>query len=176
MRTAAREFARHGVDGIGIAGLMKAAGLTQGAFSGHFASKEELVREAMNEAFQLSRFTLPEWREKSLDEIVRFYLSKQHRDLSIIGCPAGTLSAEISRQPRRTRNLFISHLSRTCETIESKLPRNKSPKDRKQAATAIFATLVGTLQLARVTKDTKMSDEIMETGIRTAAALAEMKS
>jgi TetR/AcrR family transcriptional regulator, transcriptional repressor for nem operon len=47
--TAGRRFKRDGIDGSGIATLMADAGLTNGAFYAHFASKEDLVATALAE-------------------------------------------------------------------------------------------------------------------------------
>ena len=43
---AGRLFRERGFDGIGVANLMKAAGLTHGGFYGHFESKEDLEVQA----------------------------------------------------------------------------------------------------------------------------------
>ena len=40
---ATRLFRERGLDGIGVADLMREAGLTHGGFYGHFASKEDLI-------------------------------------------------------------------------------------------------------------------------------------
>jgi len=43
---AGRLFREQGFDGIGVADLMKAAGLTHGGFYGHFKSKDDLVAQS----------------------------------------------------------------------------------------------------------------------------------
>jgi TetR/AcrR family transcriptional regulator, transcriptional repressor for nem operon len=56
---AGRLFRERGFDGIGVANLMKAAGLTHGGFYGHFASKEDLEVQACARALAQSTET---WR------------------------------------------------------------------------------------------------------------------
>ena len=78
VETAAALFRRHGFDGVGIADLMKEAGFTHGGFYNHFRSKDELAAAAAAAAFKkLDEETA---RIKSLDGIIRRYISREHRD------------------------------------------------------------------------------------------------
>src|ERR1700740_2268739 len=88
VRAAARAFKRRGFDGIGIADIMTEAGLTQGAFSGHFSSKDELIREAMDDAFGNAIFLEKASENRPLDDLLGEYLSVSHRDEVEQGCPA----------------------------------------------------------------------------------------
>ena len=171
VEAAVQAFNEHGVDGIGIADIMKRAGLTQGAFSRHFSSKEELLREALDEGFCQTPFMPPDHTESPLDKLVRLYLSPGHRDDVKRACLAGTLTAEMVRHPLRTRQIFIKHLQKNFATIVAKLPGKRGAAARKKEAMSVFALLVGTLQIARVTKDTELSDKILEAGIEAAAKL-----
>src|SRR6267142_4009585 len=83
-------FRKHGIDGVGVADLMKSAGLTHGGFYGQFDSKEHLMVEACEQALKKSEHT---WREilerapkKALSAIASFYLSRKHRDNPGAGC------------------------------------------------------------------------------------------
>jgi TetR/AcrR family transcriptional regulator, transcriptional repressor for nem operon len=165
VETAAQAFNQYGVDGIGIADIMKEAGLTQGAFSGHFSSKEELLRKAIDDGFRRTPFMFPEQSGEPLETLIRGYLSSKHRDDLRHACLIGTLTAEMARHPRRTREKFITHLEKIFATIDSKLPGGRRGSERKQQAMAIFALLAGALQLARVTKGTELSDQILEAGV-----------
>jgi malate dehydrogenase (oxaloacetate-decarboxylating) len=86
VEAAVQAFNEHGVDGIGIADIMKRAGLTQGAFSRHFTSKEELLREALDEGFCQTPFMPPDHTESPLDKLVRLYPNK-HRIDQILSDP-----------------------------------------------------------------------------------------
>src|SRR2546423_7124313 len=69
---ASKLFRERGLDGIGVADLMKGAGLTHGGFYGHFSSKEELMAQACTRALEAS---VDKWRSRGLREIVQSYLS-----------------------------------------------------------------------------------------------------
>src|SRR5215468_1063582 len=105
---ASRLFREKGFDGIGVADLMKEAGLTHGGFYGHFDSREALVIEAF--AYAMDR-SMDHWRkisgevapEKRLTLIAEAYLSALHRDDPGHGCSIPALGAEIARESLKTR-------------------------------------------------------------------------
>src|SRR5262245_65554969 len=82
VQTAARLFRERGFDGIGVADLMKEAGLTHGGFYGHFESKDDLMAQSLGEALAkggwLQRLTGKP--KPSFTDVVRAYLSPRHRD------------------------------------------------------------------------------------------------
>ena len=98
-----------GAHGIGVADLMKDAGLTHGGFYAHFDSREALVIEAFAHAIDRS---IERWRQLAgqmapgdrLAGIVEAYLSPQHRDNPGHGCAVPALSAEIARESPKTRS------------------------------------------------------------------------
>jgi TetR/AcrR family transcriptional regulator, transcriptional repressor for nem operon len=172
VRTAARAFNRRGFNGIGIADIMKEAGLTQGAFSGHFSSKEELIREAIDDAFSQNIFLEKEGKNRSMDELVGKYLSVSHRDEIEEGCPASSLTAEVSRLPRPTRETFLVNVRQVLSSIRSRLPENIRGSNRDAAAMSIFALLLGSIQLARASRGTKLSKAVLEAAAEGAKHLA----
>ena len=167
VKAASRAFNRRGIDGIGIADIMKEAGLTQGAFSWHFDSKEELVREALDVSFHTSLLEDPDWKDRPLEEVFRRYVTRDVQDC----CPATTLTAEIARRPRATRAKFNAHLSDILDGTAERLPSKMTPEERKTAAMAIFAMLVGAVQLSRVTRGTQMSEALLEAALTSANKL-----
>ena len=103
IETAGRRFKQDGIDGSGIATLMGDAGLTNGAFYAHFDSKDDLVATVVGEELgrQAAAFgELPPGRA-GLEEFVRWYLSRDHRDHRDTGCPSAALLDEIGRCTRR---------------------------------------------------------------------------
>src|SRR3954453_1547427 len=89
---AGRRLKRDGIDGSGVATLMADAGLTNGAFYAHFDSKQQLVASAIAEQLREQRDA---YSGLSLEEIVRAYLSIEHRDDRAGGCPSAALLDEI---------------------------------------------------------------------------------
>jgi TetR/AcrR family transcriptional regulator, transcriptional repressor for nem operon len=157
-----------GAHGIGVADLMKDAGLTHGGFYAHFASREALVIEAF--AYAMDRST-DRWRklaeqtppEKRLAMIVDSYLTPAHRDDLGHGCTIPALSAEIARESPKTRKAFAAKLDQMIEMMAAQIPDLPRKAARKQAM-ASLATMMGTLVLARVAGNSEFSDDILGAG------------
>ena len=95
---AAKRFRELGLEGIGVADVMKEAGVTVGGFYKHFDSRDELVVEALATAFQ----DLDHWEEHTdtLTKLLENYLSEEHRDAPGTGCALGALVGVMSRASR----------------------------------------------------------------------------
>jgi TetR/AcrR family transcriptional repressor of nem operon len=167
---ASRQFRENGVAAVGLAGIMSDAGQTNGAFYTHFESKEDLVRAVLGNA--LSRRETKLQTTAGLEAMIRDYLSRSHRDNPHRGCPTAALVAEIARHPKTTRDGFTVKVSRFIELIAAQLLAG-SPGERRRTAIAIYGMMVGTLQLARAVNDRELSDEILESGVSAALALAD---
>jgi TetR/AcrR family transcriptional regulator, transcriptional repressor for nem operon len=171
LKTASRRFRKEGLERAGIADLMKAAGLTHGGFYFHFASKEDLVREAMNEAFdQSSARYVRRGKRGQLEAIVRGYLAPATRDKPENACAAAALVAEIARHPASTRRSFMANLDHLFELIGAQLPSG-SANARRRCAIGIFAVMMGALQLARAEPNPTRSRQILKSGINAALIL-----
>jgi TetR/AcrR family transcriptional repressor of nem operon len=170
---ASAQFRESGIAAVGLAGIMSEAGLTNGAFYSHFASKEELVREVLTDAL-----TRREERHKAnlknggaLETMIRDYLSTRHRDRVGTGCPIAALVAEIARHPKPTRDAFTGKVADIIVLMTEQI-RHGSAKDRRAKAITIYATMVGALQLARAVNDRKLSLDILENAVEAAIAIA----
>ena len=157
-----------GAHGIGVADLMKEAGLTHGGFYAHFDSRDALVVEAF--AYAMDRST-ERWRklaeatppEKRLAAIVDSYLTTVHRDDPGHGCAVPTLGAEIARESAKTRKAFAAKLAQMIEMLADQIPEVPRKTARKQAMAAV-ATMMGTLVLSRIAGSGEFSDEILGAG------------
>ena len=157
-----------GAHGIGVADLMKDAGLTHGGFYAHFDSREALVIEAF--AYAMDRST-ERWRklaeqtppDKRLAAIVESYLTPLHRDDPGHGCAVPTLGAEIARESPKTRKAFAAKLEQMIDMLAAQIPEMPRKAARKQAM-ATMATMMGTLVLARIAGNGEFSDEILAAG------------
>ena len=174
---AAKEFRENGVAAVGLAGIMSDAGLTNGAFYSHFESKEDLVQTVLAHALSRRQATLLAASEANvgLEATIRDYLSSRHRDRPGGGCPTAALVAEVARHPKATRDAFTDKVSTFIPLIASQI-RAGSASARRRNAVAIYGMMVGTLQLARAVNDKELSDEILESGVTAALALAEGQS
>ena len=169
-----------GAHGIGVADLMKDAGLTHGGFYAHFDSREALVIEAFDYAMDRS---IAHWRKKAeltppdkrLAAVVDSYLTPVHRDDPGHGCAIPALSAEIARESPKTRKAFAAKLEQMIDMIAAQIPDLPRKTARKQAM-ASLATMMGTLVLARVAGSGELSDDILGAGREAVLERAAAKS
>jgi AcrR family transcriptional regulator len=175
IEVAARRFREHGIAATGIATVMADAELTNGAFYGHFESKEHLVRETVQAemAAQVAAWRLT-LRSGGLEFALRTYLSTLHRDMHGTGCTSAPLLAEIGRQPTATRSAYAAQLEESIDLFADYLPA-RDAAIKRSTAVAIIALLAGTLQMARVIPDEAVSAEILENGVQAALKLARAR-
>jgi TetR/AcrR family transcriptional repressor of nem operon len=174
LEAAGRRFKQDGIDGAGVAAVMSDAGLTNGAFYAHFASKEDLVANVLADQLrtQRQRFDAQPSDRAGLEAIIRDYLSPEHRDQPADGCPSAALLDEIARRPAATRQVFADELLGSADDIAARL----GPKDPAAAridALALFGMMIGTLQLARALTDRDQSDQLLARGVETALKLLD---
>src|ERR1700712_4969281 len=131
-----------GAHGIGVADLMKDAGLTHGGFYAHFDSREALVIEAFGYAMDRS---IDRWRQLAgqavprdrLAAIVEAYLSPQHRDNPGHGCAVPALGAEIARESPKTRKAFAAKLDQMIAMMAEQFTEDAGKSARQQAMAAL---------------------------------------
>jgi TetR/AcrR family transcriptional regulator, transcriptional repressor for nem operon len=168
-----------GAHGIGVADLMKEAGLTHGGFYAHFDSRDALVIEAFNYAMERST---ERWRklaegippDKRFASIVEAYLTPLHRDDPGHGCAITSLGAEIARESPRTRKAFAAKIEDMIDMMSDHLPDVPRKTARKHAIAAL-ATMMGTLVLSRIAGSGEFSDEVLAAGRETVLARAPAK-
>jgi len=172
VEAAGRRFKRDGFDGSGIATLMADAGLTNGAFYGHFASKEDLVASAVADQLRehSASFSAYAPGRAGLEQFVRDYLSVEHRDNPEDGCPSAALLDEIGRSTDATKRAYTDGLLPVIDDIAVRL----APEDLQSARVktlSVFAMMVGILQLSRALADRQLADAVLELGLQNALAL-----
>src|ERR1700732_33777 len=140
---ASRRFREEGLAGIGIADLMKEAGLTVGGFYKHFNSRDALVAEAVGCALEL-------WKPQvdaaasggpsvSYESLVDEYLSEAHRNHPGGGCPVGGLAGDLARSDKRSRALVSRKIQGNIELLAT-LIRNTNEMDRGSARSRAILT------------------------------------
>ena len=172
LQTAGRRFKHDGIDGSGIATLMADAGLTNGAFYAHFASKQELVATAVADQLSAQRASIGALAPDlaGLEQYVRAYLSVEHRDHPDDGCPSAALLDEIGRCTQATKQAYTDGLLAVIDDIAARLAPDDPPSARAKTL-SVFALMVGTLQLSRALADPQLADQVLEQGIHNALAL-----
>jgi TetR/AcrR family transcriptional repressor of nem operon len=168
VEAAAQLFRERGFDGIGVADLMKEAGLTHGGFYGHFSSKEDLIAEASARALTRSLALWSKLAERAprhpLSAIAGGYLTSRHRDNPGAGCLLAALGPDVSRQAPAVRRAVTDSVRSGCDLLAALVPR-KSKAARRRKAITTFATLVGAMVMARAVDDRALSQEILDAGL-----------
>lgn len=156
---AAKRFRERGFDGIGLAEVMKEAGLTVGAFYRHFASRDELVTEALTATFE----SIDDWGGKAacIDDAIRKYLTESHRDALDCSCPLTSLVGDVARSDDATRAVFTDRVKLSLREIEGMLDTNNAQEQEAQAMLQLCAC-VGALSLARAVSDPALSHQLLE--------------
>lgn len=157
-----------GAASLGVAELMKEAGLTHGGFYAHFASRDALISEAFAHAMQQ---TTGRWRKraeqapvgKRLASIVNGYLSAEHRDDAGNGCALPSLGVEASRANPKIRKAFANKLEEMVGVIAEQFPDLPAKAARREAI-AVVSTMMGAMILARTAGTGEFSDEILSAG------------
>jgi TetR/AcrR family transcriptional regulator, transcriptional repressor for nem operon len=161
VETASRLFREQGTH-VSVADLMKASGLTHGGFYKQFASKEALIDEATAHAFdELTRLRndgLEQHagqRDAAQRALIDTYLSVEHRDSAADGCPAAALAGDMAREPgdREARRVYTEGVRDFAQWLATE----------DQDGITRLCTMLGALVLARATKDSPLSEEILTT-------------
>ena len=168
VKKASVKLREKGAHGIGVADLMKDAGLTHGGFYAHFDSRDALVIEAFTHAMDRST---ARWRklseetpvEKRLSKIVNTYLAPVHRDDLGHGCAVPALAAEIARESAKTRRVFSGRMEQMIDMLAEQFHGMPRKAARKEAVAAL-ATMMGSLVMARVAGNSELSEEILKSG------------
>jgi TetR/AcrR family transcriptional regulator, transcriptional repressor for nem operon len=172
IETAGRRFKQDGIDGSGIATLMKDAGLTNGAFYAHFESKEDLVAAvvAAELRVQAGNFAALAPGRAGLVDFVRLYLSPEHRDDPGLGCPSAALLDEVGRCAEGAKRAYTDGAEVIIDEIATRLAPD-DPRSARGTTLNLYTMMIGTLQLARALADEQLSDEVLEQGVQNALAL-----
>ena len=169
VQVAAARFRELGIEGISVADLMEHAGLTHGGFYKHFATRGDLVDEAVELALHDGGAVADQIAadpRSTLGVLVDAYLSVVHRDHLESSCAVSALASDIARSGPRARSAYTKQVGRYVELIGQlivRLPR----KNRRAAALAALSTLVGAVSMARAVNDEKLSREILKSAADT---------
>jgi TetR/AcrR family transcriptional repressor of nem operon len=160
VETAARLFRAKGMDGVGVAEISKAAGLTHGALYAHFPSKDALAAEAMQFSTKdaVGKVTA---RPVTLAELVAYYLAPAQRDNLADGCPLAAAGSEVARQDAAVADGYTAGFRQMADFIGQQLPPGEG---RRQQAIAIMAALIGAVSVSRnvYNADPALADEVLE--------------
>lgn len=161
VETASVLFRERGYDGVSVADLMLAAGLTHGGFYKHFGSKADLMAEATEHGLSAKQ---GDYQGVAMQALVEGYVSRAHRDDRGSGCTLAALSGDAPRQPTEVQARFASGIAAMLAGMEQAVQATGAdPTDARARAIALFAQMVGALMLSRACPDdSPLADEILD--------------
>jgi TetR/AcrR family transcriptional repressor of nem operon len=165
LKAASRVIRENGPDRIAVAGIMAEVGLTHGGFYAHFASKDDLLVEAIGQMFVEARdnfevrtANLPP--SEALASYLDFYLSTSHRDRRDRGCPLPALAADLPRLPAKSRKSYGQGVAGLTGQI-ARLLEACGLSNPQTLASSVLSQMVGAVALARAVSDAEQSDAIL---------------
>lgn len=175
VETSGRRLKVGGLAGSGVAALMADSGLTNGAFYGHFSSKDDLVVGVITDQLGAQRDRIADAAAGSgIEQVVRAYLSAEHRDHPAEGCASAALLGEIAHSEEVVREAYTTGLLGVVDAVAARLdPRD--PSSVRVDVLAVLAGMFGTLQAARAITDRRLSDELLERGVDIALAQLSLR-
>jgi len=175
-------FRRHGIDGIGLDDLMKAAGMTPGGFYNHFASKEDLAIKVLRRGFEDSldalaaiRASHPRSARAAINDMVDGYVAAPHRDHPETGCASAAFVTDAGRRGADAQAEYEKGLEGFFDAIAGMLldrarqtATELSPADARERAIGLFSQMVGALVVARAVVEAApdLSDEVLKANRR----------
>jgi TetR/AcrR family transcriptional repressor of nem operon len=162
---AAKLLREHGIEGVGVDALAKAAGMTHGAVYSHFGSKDELVAAAIRQSVDEIRANWiadagGEGSPGLFNRLVRSYVSRAHRDQPGTGCAMAAIGSDAIRQGKNVRRAF-SDASVSMIDVIANASEGDTPEARRDEAIAVISSMLGAVVLSRIVEDQTLSDRIL---------------
>jgi TetR/AcrR family transcriptional repressor of nem operon len=168
INAASRLFRERGFDGIGLKDLMEGAGLTQGAFYKQFASKEDLAVEASRRALESASRRWSDAAAQNPDDplgaVIAFYLSADHREEKMDGCPVVALGSDAARQGTNVKAVFEAGIKAYLEVLGRFIGETDGEESGGKAM-AILSTMVGAVTLSRVVNDPDLAQAFLDAAV-----------
>ena len=165
VKDASRRVRSDGLNGAAVAAVMGDTGLTHGGFYRHFKSKDDLLVESLSEGFREIEDRLVQAAEQSppgegWKAIVRTYLRPEHCEHPDHGCPLATLGPELARVDKRIKPQIVAELVNYKSRMVPFMPGRRTT-DKECAFFAIFSTMIGAIEIARLLPDSAMREKVL---------------
>jgi TetR/AcrR family transcriptional repressor of nem operon len=167
LASAAQLLRDRGISGARVADVMKGAGLTVGGFYAHFASKAELIDEAMRRTgAELRAHLFARLEDKPAADravvVLKRYLSTAQRDETAGGCPLPAVVGEVGTTAPEHHPVLGELIAALAGGMEAQLPVATGTVSRRQLALGLVALMYGGLSLARALRGSELSDEVLK--------------
>jgi TetR/AcrR family transcriptional regulator, transcriptional repressor for nem operon len=165
VKDASRRVRAEGLNGAAVAVVMRDTGLTHGGFYKHFGSKDDLLVESMREAFRETVETLVRTAEQARPgeawkAIVKTYLRPEMCEHPEHGCPLTALAPELARLDKRMKAQMVAELVNYKSQMLPFMPGRRTA-DKERAFFAIFSTMIGATEIARMLPDPSMREKVL---------------
>ena len=165
VKDAALRVRAEGIAGAAVSTVMRDAGLTHGGFYKHFESKDDLLLESLGEAFRdiaerLARAAEEAPAGTAWKALVKVYLSPDHCDHAEMGCPVAALAPELARVDEAMKPRIAEELVKYKSRVLPFMPGRRA-SDKERAFFAIFSTMIGAIQIARLLPDLAMREKVL---------------
>jgi TetR/AcrR family transcriptional repressor of nem operon len=165
VKDASRRVRAEGLNGAAVSAVMRDTGLTHGGFYKHFGSKDDLLIESLSEAFREIADSLVHAADQShagaaWKAIVKAYLSSERCDHSESGCPLTALAPELARADKGMERQILAELTNYKSKMRPFMPGRRTA-DKERAFFAIFSTMIGAIEIARMLPETSMREKVL---------------
>jgi len=165
VKDASRRVRAEGLNGAAVAAVMRDTGLTHGGFYKHFGSKDDLLVESLREGFREIEDNLARAAEQSSPgeawkAIVKTYLSLELCEHPERGCPLAALAPELARVDKRMKPQILAELVNYKSRMVPFMPGRRTA-DKERAFFAIFSTMIGAVQIARMLPEPAMREKVL---------------
>jgi len=165
VKDASRRIRAEGLSGAAVSEVMQDAGLTHGGFYKYFESKDELLLESLREGFREIEDTLADAAQESppgeaWKTVVKTYLSLDLCEHPERGCPLAALSPELARAGKGMQAQIAAELVNYKSRMLPFMPGRRSA-DKERAFFAIFSTMIGAVEIARLLPDRAMREKVL---------------
>jgi TetR/AcrR family transcriptional regulator, transcriptional repressor for nem operon len=165
VKDASRRVRSEGLDGAGVAAVMRDTGLTHGGFYKHFANKDELLLESLREAFRdigdiLTAAAAGSQPGTAWKAIVKTYLSPEYCEHVERGCPLPALGPELARAEKRMKGQVVAELVKYKDRMVPFMP-GQGKTEQERAFFAIFSTMIGAVEIARMLPDRTSQEKVL---------------
>ena len=165
VKEASQRVRAEGLNGAAVAVVMRDTGLTHGGFYKHFASKDDLLMQSLREAF---REIVDTWlhaakrpsNKVAWKAIVKAYLSPEHCEHPEHGCPLAALAPELARVDKGLKAQIVAELANYKSQMLPFMPGRRTA-DKERAFFAIFSTIIGAIEIARMLPDPAMRERVL---------------
>jgi TetR/AcrR family transcriptional regulator, transcriptional repressor for nem operon len=165
VKDASQRVRAEGLTGAAVSAIMRDAGLTHGGFYKHFGSKDDLLLESLREGFREIEDALVQAAKQSAPReawkaVVKTYLSLELCEHPERGCPLAALSPELARADRRMKPQIVAELVNYKSRMLPFMPGRRT-QDKERAFFAIFSTMIGAVEIARLLPDSVMREKVL---------------